>query len=562
MDKDKDNATQAIHALIDKYHENKYMYPKVNNYICNQLSNIFENMNESHNQRVTRINELTSEHDNFIQSFLHNNQYFYSTSTDNFFYYDAVHYQLYNEDDILHQVLSSISRDGALMSWKQKTKLNIMKRIRETNLLQTIPESVTIQNVIDNLCPLVFSTRKETKHFLTILGDNIFRKNTSLIYYIAADAKFFLRQLNNISQMLIGCNISQTFKYKYHDHKYEDCRIVKINSSIKYDATWSKILNPYVLDIICVACHYSMRYNSADEYVENFCNDTYLQSSVFYIKRFSIDELVDKFVEDILDIDENANAIVSTQLTTISGNLSQIRVPQVTWKNMQYLWKQFLTDNDLPSVIFLHGLKTMLIQRLSNQYNADLDSYMGVCSTFLPAINTFLNFWNETMVDEDLETDLEIEEIIILFRKWCEINNEMVSQLTDKQMLDLISYYYPTIEVERDKYITHVRCTMWDKQMDIQIAMDNMKSTIRNEYTISNDIDRVSSPCIYRNISIYDAYLYYSKYTSIPVTATPSTHVSSRRQIASKAYFEKYIFDNYQEYIIESKFISSDWYML
>jgi hypothetical protein len=187
---------------------------------------------------------------------------------------------------------------------------------------------------------------------------------------------------------------------------------------------------------------------------------------------------------------------------------------------------------------------------------------MGVCSKFLPAINIFLNFWNETMVDEDMETDLEIEEIIILFRKWCENNNEMVSQLTDKQMLDLISYYYPSIEVERDKYITHVRCTMWDKQMDIQIAMDNMKSTIRTEYTTSSDVERVSSPCIYRNVSIYDAYLYYSKYTSIPINMTSSTHVSSRRQIASKAYFEKYIFDNYQEYIIESKFISSDWYIL
>jgi hypothetical protein len=305
-----------------------------------------------------------------------------------------------------------------------------------------------------------------------------------------------------------------------------------------------------------------MRYNSADEYVENFCNDSQLQSSVFYIKNFSIDELVDKFVTDILDIDANANTIVSTQLTTIAGNPSQMRVPQITWKNMQYLWKQFLTDNELPSVIFLHGLKNMLIQRLSPQYSEDLDSFMGVCSKFLPAINIFLNFWNETMIDEDMETDLEIEEIIILFRKWCEINNEMVSQLTDKQMLDLISYYYPSIEVERDKYITHVRCTMWDKQMDIQIAMDNMKSTIRTEYTTLNDGERVSSPCIYRNVSIYDAYLYYSKYTSIPVTPTPSTHVSSRRQIASKAYFEKYIFDNYQEYIIESKFISSDWYML
>ena len=40
-----------------------------------------------------------------------------------------------------------------------------------------------------------------------------------------------------------------------------------------------------------------------------------------------------------------------------------------------------------------------------------------------------------------------------------------------------------------------------------------------------------------------------------------STLTSQRRQIVSKAYFEKYIFDNYQEYIIDTKFISSDWYV-
>ena len=74
--RDKRQCTDIVNQLLDKYNENDYMYARVNNYICNQLPKIFDNMNEQHDQRVTRITELTHEKDNFIQSFFNNNQYF------------------------------------------------------------------------------------------------------------------------------------------------------------------------------------------------------------------------------------------------------------------------------------------------------------------------------------------------------------------------------------------------------------------------------------------------------------------------------------------------------
>jgi hypothetical protein len=545
---DKNNLIETVNNLLDKYKENDYMYQKINNYINNQLSGIFETMNDQHNQRVIRMTELTSEQDTFIQAFLNNNQYFYSSSTDNFFFYDGTHYQLYNEDDILHEVLNKISRDSSLMSWKQKTRLNIMKRIRETNLLQSIPESQTIQSVIDSICPLLFTTRAEAKLFLTVLGDNIFRKQQSLIYIIDPNAKFFLKQLNHMCQMFIGCNLSQTFKHKYYDHKYEDCRILKINRSIKNDSTWGQILNKNILDLICISCHYSLRYNSADVYINNYCNSDKLIENVFYIKNMNIDTLVNDFIENVLDID-----IISK--TTSSS------ITQVTWKNMQYLWKQFLTDKDLPALVFLQPLKTMLIEKLKPHYLEDKDTFSGICSKYLPVINTFLSFWNETMVEDDLESELEIEEVILLFRKWCETNNQNISNINDKKVLDLLSYYYPQIEIEQDKYIGKVRCLLWDKQLEIQIAMDNLKVDMQNKAKnmSSNSLSRMTSPGIYHNISIYDAYTHYSKYTT---TASSSNLHNKQRQIVSKVYFDKYIFDNYQEYIIESKIISCDWYML
>ena len=116
LEKDKERANNIVNEIFEKYESNSYMYQKINTYFCNQIANMFENMNESHNQRVIRYNELTNEQDTFIQRFLNNNQYFYSASTDNFFYYDGIHYQLYNEDDILYNVLNLLNRDGSLMT--------------------------------------------------------------------------------------------------------------------------------------------------------------------------------------------------------------------------------------------------------------------------------------------------------------------------------------------------------------------------------------------------------------------------------------------------------------
>jgi hypothetical protein len=145
--------------------------------------------------------------------------------------------------------------------------------------------------------------------------------------------------------------------------------------------------------------------------------------------------------------------------------------------------------------------------------------------------------------------DFEIEEMIFLLRKWCENKKESISNLNDKQILDLISYYYPEIEIEKDKYISKIRCSLWDKQMDIQMALESMKEDILSKlYREGGDhFERPISPIL--NISIYDAYEYYCKYyTSM-----------QDKQNVNKSYFEKYIFENLNEYIIDSNFINSDW---
>ena len=277
------------------------------------------------------------------------------------------------------------------------------------------------------------------------------------------------------------------------------------------------------------------------------------------MKNMDIHDLINEFVNSVIDIDETQNNTISPVQILDNTKTSLVRVPQITWKNMQYLWKQFLGEKDLPAVVFLQSLKTMLTEKLKKYYNTTADSFVGVCSKFIPSIHKFLDFWNETIIEDDTEYELEIDELLILFRKWCETNNEFVPQLNDKQMVDLIVYYHPSIEIDRDKYISKVRCCLWDKQLEIQVSMDALKMQLQNDHmSIVSDTMRVSSPPICQNISIYDAYIFYCK--SVSGSQTTNVTNNNRRQIISKGYFEKYIFDNYQEYIIDSKFISGDWY--
>lgn len=525
----KTESTDVIASLFQKYATDPYMLDKTHRYITTQLPSILDNAKRNHTERCSRITEMTNDQENFIQSFLTDNQYFYVSSTERFFYYDRVHYSLISEDDILYRVLSTISRDGQLMSWKQKTKINIMKRIREGNsLLKTIPESATIQYVIDILCPLLFSSRNEVKYFLTVLGDNILRKNTGLIHFIHPKAKHFIRELSNICQIYVGVGLSQTFRHKYHDHDYQNCRIIKINETIRSESIWHEILKQSILDIICIACHYSSRFSSSDEFALTHSNDQELSDSIFYLKNSEPVVLIDLFMNEYLDITTEANE------TRIMGSpqheffiedvMETNSIRQITWKDMQYLWKHFLDSKHLPALLFFGTLKTHLTGKLSEFFKEDKDSFIGICSKYLPVVQSVLQFWTDTIIVDETESDFEVEEIFLLYKQWCSSNDETSNNMTTKQMLDIIMYFFPTVEIEEEKFISKIRCSLWDKRMDIDIAMNHYRDHL---------LETTGST----NISSYDAYLFYCKYYK-PVRGS-----GIKKQVVSKAYFDSYYQD-------------------
>lgn len=555
---------EAIQSLYSKYEQNPFMEQKVVNYVCSQLPLIFENIERTHHERSQRIDELTAEQDMFIQHFLYNNRYFYHPSTETFFYYNGDRYRQYGEDDILFNVLSTISKDANLMQWKHKTKATIMKRIKENHLYKAIPESKTIQAVLNLFCPAIFKTKTEAKYFLTILGENIVGKTrnadddvvaASLIHIVPASTKQFIHRLNTLCQSWFGCNLSQTFKFKYHaDHSYSSIRIFNFNGSggDVEDEVFDYGFNDRGLDILCVACHYANRYMNSDNYALKYSNDAELVNAVFFLKNITPDTLVDMFVGEYIGVPDakvsepkvlsEANLPESKVLSDIKISLVEPKVlseTKISWKNMSYLWKHFLEAKRLPNVIVAAKLKTHLTSRLSDYYDVDADVFTGINSKYLPSVCKFLQFWDDTMEVDETELELEMSEVAVLFKKWSESRRESPVQLSEKQMCDLIVYFYPEVEIEGEKYIYKIKNKMWDKQLDIQMAMEDLKDRLGCEGWRQ----------VTQHVSLYDAYVHYSNYMNGTVSKgedgkrrRPSSgNMAAIRIIVSKQYFDRFM---------------------
>lgn len=539
MSAEMEKALQTVSELYAKYAADEYMSAKTHHYICTHLPNILENIRKTHDQNQQRIQEMVAEQQQFIHTFLYNNRYFYVSATEKFFYYDGKQYSQENEDSILHDVLTTITREKNLMSWKKSTKVYVMKRIKENSLLTSVPESETIQCVLDALCPALFSTRVDAKYFLTILGDNLFRKHGDLTHIISSKSKPFIREIVNISQFLLGTNAGTTFKHKYHEqHDYPLCRMVRINDSVATEPVWGPMLKEYGLDMLCVAAHYSARYGSADMYVVNDANDDELFNYVFYLKHHNQLRLVEEFCTDYLYI------------STKPGG------EQISWNNMQYLWKLYLDNKNLPAIMFQQTLKRFLTNRYSTCYEVNLDTFLGISSKFLPLIDTFITFWEKTVQYDETSGEMgyEIDELCALYKNWCRQtdNNGAIKGMTEKRMLDLITFYFPQVEVEDDKYIVHIRCSLWDKQTDIQLALEQLREEYRREtfrrVSVDNDVS-LNVPDGTSKISMYNAYVWYCRNRSS----------QEPKLVASKQFFEKYVGELLNKYIVDGTFISGDW---
>ena len=265
---DIDNKTRSINAFLTMMETYNMETNTKKEWLINRLQIHITNMPalldseyKKHEERVARMNELTVEHDNFHKVFLSKHQYYYMPYNNLYYEYDGKTYEIVKDDDIHHRLLSTITDEGKLISWKHKTKMNMIKTIKERSLLKSVPETYTIQTVLGFL-NTIFETKSETKYFLTVIGDCILKKNqTNLLFFVNSNTKKLVSFIDSIAYVTTGNTIINNFISKHHEtHNLMSYRLIKTNNNVISSEILNEILNKIGIDLLFVASLYSDRY--------------------------------------------------------------------------------------------------------------------------------------------------------------------------------------------------------------------------------------------------------------------------------------------------------------
>lgn len=525
---------ELINELNIKYKDNPYMIQRLETHLFN-LPNTLEQENKKYDERVSRFNELTLEQDNFYKVFLSKHKYFYMPYNSIYYEYDGKTYKIIKDDDIHYQLLSTITDEGKLIQWKHKTKQNIIKKIKERTLFKSTPETYTIQNVLGFL-QTIFQTKTEAKYFLTIIGDCILKKNNdNLLYFVSSSLKKFITLIDSIVYVTTGNSIMSNFITKYHDsHKLNLYRLIKTNETINSLSTdiVKEVLNNIGIDMFCVATHYSERYGNADNYL-NTKVETEIKNYVLYFVQKSLQSITDEFIEQCID-----ETVVST-----SANESNI-----TWKNMHYIWKLYLSSLNIPNMIYSQQLQDLLMTKLTHKNESSTVIFTNITSKYLPNVSSFLAFWDKYITitnDQNIDDEYEVDELMTLYKN----HDKKLGQLTDINMIKMICHYFsPQVEVIDNKYITNIKCNLWSKNDDVNEFLQDYKF---NKFT---NLVKVDVNLNIEIISFDELYQSYKNYITAKSIVEQKANL-----IVSKQFFEKYITNQLSEFIKFDKFVSSEW---
>ena len=539
--------SQQINTIVDltdlynKYKDCTYMINRLQTFMTN-LPNLLDSEHKKYEERVSRMNELTMEQDNFFKVYLSKHQYFYMPYNNIYYVYDGKTYSIIKDDDIHHHLLSTITDEGKLMAWKHKTKQTIIKQIKERSLFKSVPETYTIQNVLSFL-QTIFETRTEAKYFLTVIGDCVLKKNSNTtMYFINANIKKLILLIDSIAYVTTGNSIMNNFISKYHDsHDITNYRLIKTNeNTISHDLI-KDALNKIGIDLLCIAAHYSERYTNSDNYLLTKADEQVRQYSQFFCQN-TADKIVDNFIKQCISVKQ-----IQTQEAILN---------KLSWKNMHYIWKLYLSSINVPNMLYTNNLKDILKTKLQFTEHSDDDSvnkdpvFLNVTSKYLPSVSSFLTFWEKHItiiinVNEGIESiiddEYEIDEIMSLYK-----NSDYKNvSIADKDIIKMIHHYFsPQVEVIDNKYITNISCNLWSKHDDVLKFLETYKGNVNN-IKKKNDL-----------ISFDELYKSYKSFCQAKQLVDKDKRVMP---IVSKQFFEKFVCQELNDYIKYEKFVSSEW---
>lgn len=469
---------KKIDELIEIYKEDPYVMSRLETFIMNHLPNSLASASELQKERNERRERLLSSGDVFTDQFIASSNISYCPRIELFVCYDKTHFVPISEDDIQHKLLTQITSNQELVPWKHKLKNSVIKSLRERSPLECIPESATIQFVLNQLYPAVFHTKNAAKHFLTAVGDCIKGEKTNT-YIVTSGLRDIMREIETAHYNCFGTtNILANFKLRYHGHSYEQTRFFQS----KLETTTLRMpydLAKHMIDLLCVASHYSERYSSADNFV-NYSNDETLKKICMFSKDLTVEKLAQNFKESAL---------------------YECKGSSMTNKNMLFILKKYLDDHNIPNIVFHEAFSEQLRKMVT--FSPEHDSYVDITSHYLPVVSSFSSFWDTHMKEDYGSPEYEVNEIMQLF---INSTSRPPKNVSEEFIIDLLKHIAPEVTIEDDKYIFNVACDLWDKRGEVsdfliytksieELNTPNNLSTLYSLYTNWKNTVKMSKNC-------------------------------------------------------------------
>lgn len=502
-------AIEGVKAAVkNKYSEDVGMLKEVERIIMEIPSNLEKfDKNRQNNQSPDIVK--------YVVGFLNdpNNQYFYIRNTESFVKYNGINYSRINEDEIWHAVYTYSK--GCDPNIKHSIKNAILENIQNKSMLRSIPESKTIQNVINFLYPTILNSKEEAKYFLSIIGDNILKKNKNIIHYFSGDSKSFITALNDNIYDYTNRFSTSSIKWRCYKHNFTDCRILKFNKAVLSNHCWNSFIKNYTLDILTVSTHYSDRYKGSENFIKNNFTDSEVKNHILYLQNKTEMDIVNDF---------------STSCFNNSTGT-------VDWEIIYFVWKRYLVQNNFPNFLFIDPLKQYLTK--TYQYDTNLNAFKNIGSPFIDKIYKFKTFWKETITEcKAAFCEYEIGEICHLYRNW--VNNATNLLLNQEIMKTIVMYFY-SAKIQDDKYIINIKCSLWCKWLDINKWIQHYKTIYNRDVTKISISNLYKSYCTYQMQSMKD---------------------DMQNNSVSKDYFTKYLKSNIPQKYISENLVSHSYFSI
>lgn len=507
----KNECLKEFNNLITEYENDNEVLEIIYKFIKNDMRG---KISEKNNERK-KIQELLIKKHNYIDIFLDNDIKYYTLKNvqedEIYIKYDGVSFKYCTKDEIIHIVIQdlTIEKLPLLSPIKYDIADDILILISKRNLFKAMPESRTIQDVITFFCPMFFYSKEELKYFLTVLGDTILKKGNNEIYYLPEHSREFLSLINIFYKDYTGIDIGLTnFKFIYRGHLYENCRLININNNISNVIYLNEYMKKNIFNIIVVSCHYSFRYQKAENYLIK--QNQEIQGKILYLANNNKNNIIDYFLKDY--IQERDDSIMNS-------------------KDLYFLWKLFCDKKNMPRPLYQNEFFTLIKEK----YKVDSSGrYLNMSSSYLEPAKYFNKFWSYSIImtkhDEDY---FELSEICELYNIWLKKKEGVEMIIKEDQLKTLIQYFYPNVKF-RNNMILDIKCIFWKKKEDIS-------ESIKKKFMKNID----------KNLTFLEAYLSYCSYCDS----------SNKLNIVSKKYFEKYIGNIIPQQYIKNKVILKDYWL-